>query len=148
MKRGHMFWAKYRDTSQAIDLHGLFSDYWSSKEGEFTVMSQSPSSTSPRISSDRRTEDTAIGKHRGHLELQFSANDTVRSLETAHLCRLINLRIGRSPTLVAPGTRRTAKGILPADVWINGEIRGQGAQIWRSLRRGQLSYIHQERAID
>ena len=41
MKTGHSVWAKYRDASEVIDLHELFSDYWSSDKHEFTVQSQS-----------------------------------------------------------------------------------------------------------
>ena len=41
MKSGHSVWAKYREASEVIDLHGLFSDYWSSNNYEFTVLSQS-----------------------------------------------------------------------------------------------------------
>ena len=85
MKSGHSVWAQYREASEVIGLHGLFSDYWSSNNHEFTVMSQS-SPTSPRISSDRRTEDVVIGKHSGFLEVRFSANDTVRTFPTAHRC--------------------------------------------------------------
>ncbi len=40
MKSGHSVWAKYREASEVIDLHELFSDYWSSNKDEFTVMSQ------------------------------------------------------------------------------------------------------------
>jgi len=69
MKSGHSVWAKYRETSEAIDLHELFSDYWSSNNDKFTVMSQSSSPTSPRISSDRKTEPVVIGKHSGSLEV-------------------------------------------------------------------------------
>ena len=47
MKSGHSVWAKYREASEVIDLHGLFNDYWSSVDHEFTVPSQSLSSTSP-----------------------------------------------------------------------------------------------------
>jgi hypothetical protein len=41
MKSGHSFWAKYREGSEVIDLHGLFNDYWSSNNHEFTVLGQS-----------------------------------------------------------------------------------------------------------
>ena len=41
MKSGHSFWAKHREGSETIDLHGLFNDYWSSDDREFTVLSQS-----------------------------------------------------------------------------------------------------------
>ncbi len=84
MKSGHSVWAKYREASEFIDLNGLFSDYWSSNNHEFTVMSQLSSPSSPRISSDGRAEDVVIGKHSGYLEVLFSANDTVRTLATAH----------------------------------------------------------------
>ena len=41
MKSGHSFLAKYRERSEVIDLHELFSDYWSYNNQEFTVLSQS-----------------------------------------------------------------------------------------------------------
>ena len=50
MKSGHSVWAKYRDTSEVLDLDGLFSEYWSSDNHEFTVLSQSLSPTSPHRS--------------------------------------------------------------------------------------------------
>ena len=50
MKIGHSVWTKYRETSEIIDLQGLFNDYWSSNDHEFTVLSQSLSFTSPRLS--------------------------------------------------------------------------------------------------
>ena len=53
MKIGHSVWAKYREGNEVIDLDGIFTDYWSSNNREFTVLSQSLSPTSPRISSDR-----------------------------------------------------------------------------------------------
>ena len=42
------FWARHREARQDIDLDGLFSDYWSSNNNEFTVLSQSLSPTGPR----------------------------------------------------------------------------------------------------
>ena len=50
MKSGHSPWAKHREASEVIELHGLFRDYWSSNNHEFTVLSQSLSPTSPRRS--------------------------------------------------------------------------------------------------
>ena len=55
MKRGHSFWVTYREASDAVGLDGLFNDYWSSNNHEFTVLSQSLSPTSPRIS-DRESQ--------------------------------------------------------------------------------------------
>ena len=45
MKSGHSVWAKYREAGEFIDLDGLFSDYWSSNNREFIVLSQSFSPT-------------------------------------------------------------------------------------------------------
>ena len=45
MKSGHSFWAKDREAGEIFSLDGLFSDYWSSNDREFTVLSQSLSST-------------------------------------------------------------------------------------------------------
>ncbi len=50
MKSGHSVWAKYREAGDVIDLDGLFSDYWSSKNREFTMLSQSLSPISPHRS--------------------------------------------------------------------------------------------------
>ena len=83
-RSGRSFWARYREAGEAIELHELFNDYWSSEKREFLVMSQSSSTTSPRISSDRRTESVVIGKHSGFLEVRFSVNNTVRTFATAH----------------------------------------------------------------
>jgi len=41
MTRGHLFWAKNRQMSEAIDLQALFNIYWSSNKHEFTVPRQS-----------------------------------------------------------------------------------------------------------
>ena len=34
------FWARHREARPVIDLDGLFSDYWSSSNNEFTVLSK------------------------------------------------------------------------------------------------------------
>jgi len=41
MQRGHSFWPKRREWGGVIDLHELFINYWSSKNQDFTVLSQS-----------------------------------------------------------------------------------------------------------
>ena len=41
------FWVRNREARQLIDLHEVFSDYWSSSNNEFTVSSQSLSPTGP-----------------------------------------------------------------------------------------------------
>ena len=45
MTSGHLVWAKHREVGEAIDLDGLFRDYWSSNNRELTVLSQSFSPT-------------------------------------------------------------------------------------------------------
>ncbi len=49
MKSGHSFWAKHQEASEIIELHGLFNDYWSSDDHEFTVLSQSQPTSQRRI---------------------------------------------------------------------------------------------------
>jgi len=41
MRSGHLFWAKNRQASDAIDLQALFNGYWISTKFEFTVPCQS-----------------------------------------------------------------------------------------------------------
>jgi hypothetical protein len=41
MKIGHSVWTKYREANEILDLDELFNDYWSSKNHEFTILSQS-----------------------------------------------------------------------------------------------------------
>jgi hypothetical protein len=49
MRSGHLIWAKIRQTSEVIDIHRLFNEYWASNEREFLVSSQSWSPPSPLI---------------------------------------------------------------------------------------------------
>ena len=49
MRTGHLFWTRYQETSDIFDLHGLFSDYWSSDDHQFTVLGQSSSPMTPRM---------------------------------------------------------------------------------------------------
>ena len=67
-----------------------------------------------------------IGKHSGYLEVQFSANDTVRIFApTGHPRHLmLNVRVGGSSALVAPRTRRVAKGIRSIDERNGREVCG------------------------
>ena len=52
MKYGHLFWEKHREADEVISLQKLFNNYWSSNNHEFTVLGQSLSPISPRISSN------------------------------------------------------------------------------------------------
>ena len=57
MKRGHLFWAKYREVGEVIGLQALFNLYWSSNHRDFTVLSQWLSPTGPRILLIERDRD-------------------------------------------------------------------------------------------
>ena len=61
MKRGHSFWAKYPEAKEVIDIHGLFSDYWSSDDQEFIVLSQSLTLTGPRRSDREEQRPLSLG---------------------------------------------------------------------------------------
>ena len=41
MKSGRSCWARFQEADEDIDLRGVFSEYWSSNDHEFTVLSQS-----------------------------------------------------------------------------------------------------------
>jgi hypothetical protein len=84
MRKASRPWAKWKQTGNKIDIGLLFSDYWNTNNREFTVSSQSWPGNGP-LTSDRETaDDVAIGKHSGSLDLQFSANPTVRLFATHH----------------------------------------------------------------
>jgi hypothetical protein len=59
MRRGHLFWAKNRQTSDVIDIQGLLNNYWDSNEREFLVSSQSSSLSSP-LMSDREVQESLL----------------------------------------------------------------------------------------
>ena len=55
MKRGHLFWAKNRQTNQVIDLQGLFNEYWNSDKHEVHG-SESVVTTNSPLKSDREAQ--------------------------------------------------------------------------------------------
>ena len=59
MRKGHLFWAKNRQTSEMIDIQALFNKYWDSNEREFRVSSQSRSPSSSLIS-DREVQGSLL----------------------------------------------------------------------------------------
>ena len=71
-------------------------------------------------------EGVVIGKHSCSLEFRFSASATVCTFATVHPRQLIMFALGGCSTLVAPSTRRIARGVLPTNEWIDREVRGQG----------------------
>jgi hypothetical protein len=91
MRKAYPPWAKWKQTGNEIDIESLFNDYWKTNKHEFIVSSQSWPANGP-LMSDREIADlVAIGKHSGSVDLQFSANPTVRLFTTAHTRQLIVL---------------------------------------------------------
>ena len=103
MRKGHLFWAKNRQTSEVIDIRGLFKDYWDSNEREFLVSSQSRSPSDP-------VRSVLIEKSRGHCcwkESLFSSLTFLRRHYRSSLCNHPSKPtndgpIGGIPTLMAP----------------------------------------------
>jgi hypothetical protein len=101
MKRGHSFWATYRETSEVIYLQGLFDDYWGSNSHEFTVLSQSLSPTRSQIS-DRE----------GQKLLSLESIEVLWNYDSLQVLLFVlgyyplplanNVRPGRSFTVVPP----------------------------------------------
>ena len=50
MTSGRSFWAKHREASEVINLRALLSNYWSSNDRQFTILSKSLSPIDPRRS--------------------------------------------------------------------------------------------------
>ena len=118
MKSNCPFWAKYQEVSKAINLDGLFNDYQSSDNHEFTVLGQSLSPTSLRTS-DREAQSLLS------LEstVALSNYDSLQMIPFVSLPLPIflpapNVHAGESFPLVAPRTRGIARGTLPFDEWI------------------------------
>ena len=101
MKSGHSFWAKHREASDTFDLHGLFDDYWSSDDHQFTVLGQSLSPMSLRMS-DREAQTL----------LSLESIVALYNYNSPQMLRFVplplpspsakNVRIGGSSTRVAP----------------------------------------------
>ena len=70
-----------------IDLQGLSDDYWDSTKHEVTVLSQSDDRL-VRSCLTKWAENVVIGRDHVSLELQFSANATVRHPTTNYLSQL------------------------------------------------------------
>jgi hypothetical protein len=89
VKRGHLPFGKKEQGTTEIDCQALFNDYWSTTAHEFPVRGQLESLTSPFIADREGTVDIVAGKHSCSLELQFSAEVTVRLLTIVHCMLLI-----------------------------------------------------------
>ena len=91
MRKASPPWAKWKQTGKEIDIELLFNNYWNTNNHEFTVSSQSWPGNGPLMSDRETADDVAIGKHIGSLDLQLSANPTVRLFATARTRQLIVL---------------------------------------------------------
>ena len=118
MKSNCPFWAKYQEVSKAINLDGLFNDYQSSDNHEFTVLGQLLSPTS-LCTSDREAQSLLS------LEstVALSNYDSLKMIPFVSLPLPIflpaaNVHAGRSFLLITPRTQGIARGTLPIDKWI------------------------------
>ena len=89
VKSGLFRLGKEEQGSKEIDCQELFKHYWSTTAHEFLVQGQSVSLTSPHIADRGDAADIVAGKHSYSLELQFSAEVTVRLLAITHRRLLI-----------------------------------------------------------
>ena len=89
MKSGPLQWGKKEQGSEGIDCEQLFKDYWNTTAHEFPVQGQSESPISPHVADREGTADIVTGKYSCSLELQFSAEVTVRLLAISHRRLLI-----------------------------------------------------------
>ena len=88
VKSGHLPWGKKGQGSNEIDCQALFNDYWSTTAHEFPVQGQLELQASPFIADRDGAADIVAGRHSFSLELQFSAEVTVRLLAITHRRRL------------------------------------------------------------
>jgi len=89
VQRSHRQWWKKDQGTTKIDCQALFKDYWSTTALEFPVPGQLESPTGPFIANRENAADIVAGKHSYSLELQFSAEVTVRLLTIIHRKQLI-----------------------------------------------------------
>ena len=89
VKSGPLSLGKKEQGTTEIDCEALFKNYWSTTTHEFPVPGQLEPPTRPFIADRRGTADIAAGKHSYSLELQFSAEVTVRLLTIVHRRQLI-----------------------------------------------------------
>ena len=80
MKSGLLRLGKVEQGSKEIDCQELFEDYWDTTIHEFPIRGQSESPTCPHIADRECAADILTGKYSCSLELQFSAEVTVRLL--------------------------------------------------------------------
>ena len=89
MKSGLFRLGKEEQGSKEIDCQELFKQYWNTAAHDFSVQGQSGSPTSPHIADREGAADIVVGRHSCSLELQFSAEVTVRLLAISHRRLLI-----------------------------------------------------------
>jgi len=84
VKSGHLQWRKKEQGSVEIDIQALFKDYWNTTAHEYLVRGQLGSPASPFTADRKGAADIMTGKHIHSLDLQFSAEVTVRLLTIVH----------------------------------------------------------------
>ena len=89
VKSGPLSFGKKEQGTTDIDCEALFKDYWNTTAHEFPVPGQLESPPSPFIANREDVANIVAGKHSYSLELQFSAEVTVRLLTIVHRRQLI-----------------------------------------------------------
>ena len=84
VNRNHLPWGKKEEGTEEIDCEALFKDYWGTTAHAFPVRGQLKSPPGPFIVNREGTANIAAGKHSYSMELQFSAEVTVRLLTISH----------------------------------------------------------------
>ena len=90
MKSGLFKLGKEEQGSKEVDCQELFNKYWDTTAHEFPIRGQSESPTSPHAADREGAVEIVAGKCSCALELQFSAEVTVRLLAISHHKLLIN----------------------------------------------------------
>ena len=80
---------KKEQGSIEIDCQALFKDYWNTTAHEFPLQGQSDPPISSLVVHREGAADIVTGKHSCSMELQFSAEVTVRLLAISHRTLLI-----------------------------------------------------------
>jgi hypothetical protein len=89
VRSGLLQLGKKEQGSGEIDFPALFNDYWNTTAHNFLVPSQLEPPTGLLIADREGAANIVVGKHICSLELQFSAEVTVRLLKIAHSRLLI-----------------------------------------------------------
>ena len=141
MKSGHLIWSKYRQASEGIDLQGIFDHYWGSNEREFIIPSQYSWSTPVQSYLNEKCRGRSRWKASLHFRITILCMCYCMFRRSCSSIPSNNLCIVGTSTLIAQRTRNVARNILPNDGRTDGEVCGQGYQIWYCFCRSEFSHV-------